>query len=86
MGTRWSFRAMKYPTIEITTRTAAIQIKDLEQSLELYKLDVGRYPTTDQGLQALVVEPDWALQDRLGLVPLLVRAGARAGMRRRRGR
>ena len=39
------------------TDTAALQIKDLEQSLELYKLDVGRYPTTDQGLQALVVEP-----------------------------
>lgn len=39
------------------TDTAALQIKDLEQSLELYKLDVGRYPTTDQGLQALVQEP-----------------------------
>ena len=36
------------------TDTAALQIKDLEQSLELYKLDVGRYPTNDQGLQALV--------------------------------
>lgn len=39
------------------TDTAALQIKDLEQSLELFKLDVGRYPTTDQGLQALVQEP-----------------------------
>jgi len=39
------------------TDTAALQIKDLEQSLELYKLDVGRYPTTDQGLQALVQQP-----------------------------
>jgi len=39
------------------TDTAALQIKDLEQSLELYKLDVGRYPTTDQGLRALVQQP-----------------------------
>lgn len=39
------------------TDTAGLQIRDLEQSLELYKLDVGRYPTTDQGLQALVAAP-----------------------------
>jgi general secretion pathway protein G len=39
------------------TKTAAIQIKDLEQSLEMYKLDVGRFPSTDQGLQALVTRP-----------------------------
>ena len=28
------------------SKTAAIQIKDLEQAMEMYKLDVGRYPTT----------------------------------------
>ena len=39
------------------TDTAALQIKDLEQSLEMYKLDVGRFPTTDQGLDALVRAP-----------------------------
>ncbi len=39
------------------TDTAGLQIRDLEQSLELYKLDVGRFPTTDQGLQALVAAP-----------------------------
>jgi general secretion pathway protein G len=39
------------------TKTAAIQIKDLEQSLEMYKLDVGRFPTTEEGLVALVVKP-----------------------------
>ena len=39
------------------TKTAAIQIKDLEQSLEMYKLDVGRFPSTDEGLAALVVRP-----------------------------
>ena len=39
------------------TKTAAIQIKDLEQSLEMYKLDVGRFPSTDEGLAALVAKP-----------------------------
>ena len=39
------------------SKTAKIQIKDLEQSLEMYKLDVGRYPTTDEGLGALVEKP-----------------------------
>ncbi len=36
------------------TRT---QIHQLEQALELYRLDTGRYPTTEQGLRALVREP-----------------------------
>ena len=39
------------------TKTAAIQIKDLEQSLEMYKLDVGRFPSNDEGLAALVARP-----------------------------
>lgn len=39
------------------TKTALIQIRDLEQALEMYKLDVGRYPNTEQGLAALVTRP-----------------------------
>jgi general secretion pathway protein G len=39
------------------TKTALIQIRDLEQALEMYKLDVGRYPNTTQGLAALVDKP-----------------------------
>ena len=39
------------------TKTALIQIRDLEQALEMYKLDVGRYPNTAQGLDALVKSP-----------------------------
>ena len=39
------------------TKTAGIQIKDLEQSLEMYKLDVGRFPSTEEGLDALVNKP-----------------------------
>jgi len=30
----------------------------LEQALDMYKLDNGRYPTTEQGLDALVSKPD----------------------------
>ncbi len=36
---------------------AAIQIQSVEQALKLYKLDNGQYPTTEQGLQALVEAP-----------------------------
>jgi len=39
------------------TKTAAIQIKDLEQALEMYKLDVGQFPSTEQGLNALSEKP-----------------------------
>jgi general secretion pathway protein G len=39
------------------TKTTGIQIKDMEQALEMYKLDVGRFPTTEQGLSALVAKP-----------------------------
>ncbi len=42
------------------TKTAAIQIKELEQSLEMYKLDVGRFPSTNEGLKALVSKPSGA--------------------------
>ncbi len=33
------------------------QIRQLEQALEMYKLDNGRYPTEEQGLAALVRAP-----------------------------
>ena len=39
------------------TKTAGIQIKDLEQALEMYKLDVGRFPSSQEGLVALVNKP-----------------------------
>lgn len=40
-------------------RVAAAQsdIRVIMQQLKLYRLDNGAYPTTDQGLQALVVKP-----------------------------
>jgi general secretion pathway protein G len=36
---------------------AELDIAAIEQALKLYKLDNGRYPSTDQGLQALVEPP-----------------------------
>ncbi len=36
---------------------AALQLEGIETALKLYKLDNGMYPTTEQGLQALVESP-----------------------------
>jgi len=36
---------------------ARVQIESIETALKLYKLDNGSYPTTEQGLQALVEPP-----------------------------
>ncbi|KAF0219750.1 MAG: proteinral secretion pathway protein [Geobacteraceae bacterium] len=36
---------------------AKVQIRNLESALKLYKLDNGVYPTTEQGLAALVTKP-----------------------------
>lgn len=40
------------------SKTARIQIEDLSAALELYYLEVGTYPTTQQGLAALVAQPE----------------------------
>ena len=37
--------------------SAAVQIKNFEEALALFKLDNGFYPDTEQGLQALVRQP-----------------------------
>ncbi len=37
--------------------TAKVQIKALEQALDAYRMDNARYPTTEQGLDALVHKP-----------------------------
>ncbi|MEK6726302.1 MAG: type II secretion system major pseudopilin GspG [Deltaproteobacteria bacterium] len=39
---------------------AAVDIKGVEQALNLYKLDNGMYPNTEQGLEALVNKPETA--------------------------
>lgn len=37
--------------------TARLQIEEFGGSLDLFKLETGRYPTTQEGLQALVQQP-----------------------------
>jgi len=37
--------------------TAKIQMSSIKQALDLFKLDNGFYPTTEQGLQTLIVPP-----------------------------
>jgi general secretion pathway protein G len=38
-------------------KTARDQLDALEKALDTYRLDVGRYPTSEQGLTALVTQP-----------------------------
>lgn len=37
---------------------AKVDIKTIESALKLYKIDTGNYPTTEQGLEALMRKPD----------------------------
>jgi general secretion pathway protein G len=39
------------------TKTAHLQIQDLGAGLDLYRLEVGHYPSDEEGLQALVEAP-----------------------------
>ena len=41
-------------------KAAKLQISEFEGTLDLYKLDVGRYPDGQEGLQALVQAPSTA--------------------------
>lgn len=42
------------------TQTARVQIQNVTAALELFRLDVGRYPTPSEGLDALVAAPSTA--------------------------
>jgi len=56
-------------TEEARRTKAKIQIENLESALKLYKLDNGAYPSTEQGLEALVQKP------ALGFLPKNWREG-----------
>lgn len=43
------------------SKTASVQIADIEKSLELFKLDVGRFPSAEEGLKSLVNKPETAI-------------------------
>lgn len=49
-------RVLNYLT-EARVKAARLQIEALSSSLDLYYLDTGRYPTTSEGLTALVRRP-----------------------------
>ena len=48
---------------------AKVQIKNFETALKLFKLDNGFYPSTEQGLEALIEQP------MTGKIPLKYREG-----------
>lgn len=45
-------------TDEAKVTEAKVQIRNIETALRLYKLDNGVYPSTEQGLGALVAKPE----------------------------
>ena len=45
---------------ESKSKAARLQIEELASALDMYKLDVGRYPATDEGLNALIEAPGTA--------------------------
>jgi general secretion pathway protein G len=49
-------RVLNYLT-DAKIKTARIQISSLENALDLYDLDANRYPTTSEGLRALIERP-----------------------------
>jgi len=44
-------------TDEAKVTKAKVQIRNFETALKMYKLDNGTYPTTEQGLEALIQKP-----------------------------
>ena len=46
-----------------------VQLRNIEQALQLFKLDTGTYPSTEQGLDALVHKPT------VGVIPSRYREG-----------
>lgn len=56
-------QVMKYLS-RARTDSAALQIKNLSGALDFFRLDAGRYPSEEEGLQALVTAPplvpDWS--------------------------
>ncbi len=56
-------------TEEAKRTQTRIQIKNIEQALQLFKLDNGFYPDTEQGIEALVRAPE------IGRIPKSYRKG-----------
>ena len=56
-------------TDEARQTATRVQIKNIEQALHLFELDNGFYPSTEQGLAALVQKPT------IGRIPIKFREG-----------
>lgn len=54
-------KVMKYASSS-KTDVAKVQLEDLAAGLDLFKLDVGRYPNSNEGLQALINNIDGITQ------------------------
>ena len=52
-------RVMKYVS-SAKSDTAQLQVEEFGAALDMYKLETGRYPNTQEGLQALVEAPGGA--------------------------
>ena len=52
---------------EAQLKKAAVDIQQMESALEMYKLRNNRFPTTEQGLDALVTAP--TIDPRLAIGP-----------------
>ncbi len=52
-------QAMKYLG-KGKTKSAKVQIENISSALDMYRLEVGSYPSTSQGLNALAKEPSGA--------------------------
>jgi len=52
-------RVMKYIS-SAKSDTAKLQVEEFGAALDMYKLEIGRYPNTQEGLQALVEAPGGA--------------------------
>jgi len=59
IGTLMTYLITKMTNLAETAREdqAGLAMKQLEQPLQIYKMHNSRYPTTDQGLDALVQDP-----------------------------
>ena len=65
------------------TKVARAQIEGLVKALDIYRLEVGRYPSTEQGLSALVTAPtvdacSVSVISRPSILPMSARRGSSA--------
>ena len=55
--TTCSMFEVNYAHVEVAQSATRAQIEFLSEALDSYKKDVGQYPTTSEGLSALIINP-----------------------------